>query len=51
MQVGKERVKEWCEGRGNIPYFQTSAKENYNVEDAFLCVAKIALESEHQEDM
>lgn len=34
--------------KGNIPYFETSAKENYNVEEAFLCVAKTALASEHE---
>ncbi|XP_028763006.1 ras-related protein Rab7-like [Neltuma alba] len=51
LTVCEEKVKEWCESRGNIPHLKTSAKENYNVEDAFLCVAKIALENEHQEDI
>ncbi|KAK4264838.1 hypothetical protein QN277_025962 [Acacia crassicarpa] len=51
LTVVEEKVKEWCEGRGNIPYFQTSAKQNYNVEEAFLCVAKIALENEHPQDL
>ncbi|XP_054805153.1 ras-related protein Rab7-like [Prosopis cineraria] len=49
--VCEEKVKEWCDSRGNMPYFQTSAKENYNVEEAFSCVAKIALENEHEQDI
>ncbi|XP_057971163.1 ras-related protein Rab7-like isoform X2 [Malania oleifera] len=48
--VPEKRAKEWCESRGNVPYFETSAKEGYNVDDAFLCVAKAALDNEREED-
>ncbi|KAL9670314.1 hypothetical protein QQ045_007865 [Rhodiola kirilowii] len=41
INVGKAR--EWCDSRGNIPCIETSAKENYNVDVAFHCVAKMAL--------
>jgi len=51
LQVTEKKARDWCASRGNIPYFETSAKEGYNVEEAFLCVAKIALENEHQQDM
>jgi Ras-related protein Rab-7A len=42
---------EWCASKGNIPYFETSAKVDYNVDNAFLTVAKLALEHERDQDM
>jgi len=30
----------WCQSKGNIPYFETSAKDAINVEQAFITVAK-----------
>ncbi|RDY05625.1 hypothetical protein CR513_10521 [Mucuna pruriens] len=50
-KVTEKRARDWCASRGNIPYFETSAKEGFNVEEAFLCVAKIALENEHDQDI
>ena len=35
-----------CESLGNIPYFETSAKENVNIEVAFDIVARNALQQE-----
>lgn len=34
----------WCQAKGNIPYFETSAKEAVNVEQAFQAMAKQAVE-------
>ncbi|KAJ4828636.1 hypothetical protein Tsubulata_025631 [Turnera subulata] len=28
--VSEKKAKEWCASKGNIPYFETSAKEDYN---------------------
>ncbi|KAL5175717.1 Ras-related protein Rab7 [Glycine soja] len=50
-RVTEKKARDWCASRGNIPYFETSAKEGYNVEEAFSCVAKIALENEHDQDI
>lgn len=51
LQVTEKKAREWCASRGNIPYFETSAKEGYNVDDAFLCVAKVASENDHDLDI
>ncbi|XP_011622521.1 ras-related protein Rab7 isoform X2 [Amborella trichopoda] len=50
-QVSEKKAKDWCASNGNIPYFETSAKEDYNVDPAFLSVARIALASEREQDI
>ncbi|KAJ6774941.1 RAS-RELATED PROTEIN RAB7-LIKE ISOFORM X1 [Salix purpurea] len=47
--VSEKKARDWCASRGDIPHFETSAKEGYNVNEAFLCVAKMALEGEHEQ--
>lgn len=49
--VSEKKAIEWCSSKGNIPYYETSAKEDYNVDDAFLSVAKLALEHERDQDI
>lgn len=51
FQVSEKKAKAWCASKGNIPYFETSAKEGFNVEAAFQCIAKNALKNEPEEDM
>lgn len=41
----------WCQAKGNIPYFETSAKEAINVEQAFQTVAKNALQQEAEVEL
>ena len=50
-QVSTKRVQQWCHSKGDIPYFETSAKEAINVEQAFQMVAKDALAQEKDTEM
>jgi Ras-related protein Rab-7A len=43
--------KAWCAAKGGIPYFETSAKEDFNVDAAFQCIAKNALKNETEEEI
>ncbi|KAJ6920322.1 ras-related protein Rab7-like [Populus alba x Populus x berolinensis] len=49
--VSEKKAKDWCASKGNILYFETSAKEDYNVDPAFLSIAKTALANEHGQDI
>ena len=46
-----KRAQSWCHSKGDIPYFETSAKEAINVEQAFQTVAKNALAQETEVDL
>jgi len=47
--VSQKRAQAWCQSKGNIPYFETSAKEAIHVDQAFQTVAKLALQQEQEE--
>jgi len=47
--VPTKRAQQWCHCNSDIPYFETSAKENINVDQAFEMVIKQAL-SQQAED-
>ncbi|KAF2323412.1 hypothetical protein GH714_035349 [Hevea brasiliensis] len=51
IQISEKKAKAWCASKGNIPYFETSAKEGFNVDAAFKCIAKNALKNEPEEEM
>ena len=44
-QVSADQARSWCAENGDIPYFETSALENTNVDDAFITMVKKALEN------
>ncbi|KAH3766015.1 small GTPase superfamily [Pelomyxa schiedti] len=41
--VPRNKVIAWCNSVGDIPYFEVSAKEGVNVDQAFQAVAKVSL--------
>jgi len=47
--VSTKRLQQWCQTKGDIPFFETSAKEAINVEQAFQTIAKNALLQEGPE--
>jgi Ras-related protein Rab-7A len=49
--VTAKRAQQWCTTKGNIPYFETSAKEAINVEQAFQSVARQALLMETETEL
>ena len=42
-QVSTEEAQNWCREKGEIPYFETSAKEALNVDQIFETVSRNAL--------
>ncbi|KAI8805535.1 ras family-domain-containing protein [Cladochytrium replicatum] len=50
-QVSTKRALAWCQQKGGIPYFETSAKEAINVEQAFQTIAKNAMQQETEVEL
>ncbi|KAL9628858.1 MAG: hypothetical protein Q9164_007125 [Protoblastenia rupestris] len=48
--ISTKRAMTYCQSRSGIPYFEVSAKDNTNVEQAFEVVARNALAMEEQEE-
>jgi Ras-related protein Rab-7A len=51
LQVSEKKAKQWCGAKGNIPFFETSAKEDINVDAAFQTIARNALKNETEEEL
>ena len=49
LQLSSKRAQQWCHEMNEIPYFETSAKDAINVEQAFQTIAKNALAQESEE--
>eukprot|EP01017_Pseudomicrothorax_dubius_P007249 TRINITY_DN12221_c0_g1_i2.p1 TRINITY_DN12221_c0_g1~~TRINITY_DN12221_c0_g1_i2.p1 ORF type:complete len:162 (+),score=43.35 TRINITY_DN12221_c0_g1_i2:209-694(+) len=50
-KVADYKASQWCKAHGSVEYFETSAKENTNVEKAFLAIAKAAASRDKEEDI
>ncbi|KAI9890100.1 MAG: Rab GTPase ypt7 [Vezdaea aestivalis] len=48
--ISQKRAMTFCQSKGGIPYFETSAKEAMNVEEAFQVIARNALAQEVSEE-
>eukprot|EP00271_Cylindrocystis_brebissonii_P011579 TRINITY_DN29449_c0_g1_i1.p1 TRINITY_DN29449_c0_g1~~TRINITY_DN29449_c0_g1_i1.p1 ORF type:complete len:207 (-),score=44.33 TRINITY_DN29449_c0_g1_i1:1111-1731(-) len=48
--ISEKKAKAWCASKGNIPYFETSALQDFNVDAAFQTIAKNALRNETDDD-
>ncbi len=42
-RVSTEEARKFCEGNGDMLFFEASAKDNVNVEEAFKHIAKKAV--------
>lgn len=50
--ISPKRAEQWCQNKNGIPYFETSAKEAVNVEQAFDIIARNALSQQtHLSDL
>ncbi len=49
FEVSSKRAQSWCQTKNDIPYFEVSAKEAINVEQAFQTIARNALQRESQD--
>lgn len=47
-KVNAAEAQAWCKENGSMPYYETSAKENVSVEDAFVEMAKMAIKRESE---
>jgi len=47
--VSQKRAQAWCATKNSIPYYETSAKEAINVEQAFQVIAKNALKQDPED--
>lgn len=50
-QVSRKKAESWAQSKGGMPFFETSAKDDVNVEAAFTAIARAALRHDKEEEM
>ena len=50
IKVFEQKVKQYCAQKNNMSYYETSAKDNVNVEKSFEEVAKLAFKRDQKDD-
>lgn len=50
-QVDRRTAEQWCSARGSLPFFEVSAKDNVNVEEAFITATRLALQNKPADAM
>merc|ERR1712072_280319 len=48
-KIDQLKAKQWAKNHGDLEYFETSAKENKNVEETFTAIAKAAASHDSDE--
>lgn len=51
IKVSDQKVKSYCAQKNNLSYFETSAKDNVNIDLAFEEVAKLAFKREQNDEV
>ena len=49
-KVAETKIRQYCEIKNHMPYFETSAKDYTNVDKAFEEIAKLAFKRNSKED-
>ena len=49
-KVTTQKATQWCKMNGNIPYYETSAKESINVKEIFEQMAKLSIKNYNKSD-
>ena len=49
-KVAETKIRQYCEIKNHMPYFETSAKDNTNADKAFEEIAKLAFKRNSKED-
>lgn len=48
--MSRKKAEAWAASKGGIPYFETSAKDDVNVEAAFTAIARAAANALHRDE-
>lgn len=47
-KVSEEKARSWCKQNGDVPYYETSAKDGTGVKDAFMTAGTLAFKNRNE---